>query len=142
MTRYPACLFFHRKKAKDRTSLRNLHLTEDPARQVSLDLVLASANGVGLSLVAIRTSQTFMIPSEEADATKNGSSSEFPSILESTTIPFTRAECASSIQYATFPLTVSHAVTFLSSPPVYRSPFCYNLTVISVLEVLITKCQA
>lgn len=107
-----------------------LNLKEDPARQVSLDFVLAWANGVGLlSFLAMRTSQTRIIPSDDADATIFESSSVVPSFLESTTIPLTRAECASSMQYATFPLAVSHAVIFLSSPPVNRIPFCQKIQV-------------
>lgn len=42
---------------------------DDPARQVSLDFVSASASGFGLSLLVMRTSQTRMTPSDDADAT-------------------------------------------------------------------------
>lgn len=117
-------------------NLLDSHLIDDPARQVSLDFVSASANGFGFSLMAMRTSQTRIIPFEDADATRYGSSPEaVPSFLVSTTIPFKRAECASSMLYATFPLFVSHAVILLSSPPVYRSPFCQNFKQILVIEM-------
>lgn len=71
---------------------RNSRLIDEPARQVSLDLVLASARGVGLPLVAMRTSQTRITPSEDADATKYGSSSEASLFLLKATTPLTRVE--------------------------------------------------
>jgi hypothetical protein len=108
-----------------RGNLLDSHLIDDPARQVSLDFVSASANGFGFSLTTMRTSQTRIIPFDDADATRYGSSPEaVPSLLVRTTIPFKRLECASSMLYATLALFVSHAVIFRSSPPVYRSPFC------------------
>ena len=106
-------------------AIKVLTLRDDPARHVSLDFVLASANGFGFSFMDMRRSQTRITPSDDADANKYGSSTVL-SFLMSTTIPFTRAECASSMQYATFPLFTSHAVIFRSSPPVNRSPFCQN----------------
>lgn len=70
----------------------DLHFIDDPARHVSLDLVLASASGVGFPLLAIRTSQTRITPSDDADATIYGSSSsEPPLFLDNTTMPLTRA---------------------------------------------------
>lgn len=109
-------------------NLSHSHLRDDPARQVSPDFVVASANGFGLSLMAIRTSQTRITPFDDADATKYGSSTETVlSFLVSTT-PFKREEWASSMQNATFLLFVSHAVIFRPSPPVYRTPFCQYWT--------------
>jgi len=70
----------------------NSQLRADPARQVSLDLVFVSANGFAFSLAAIRMSQTRMIPSEDAEATKYGSS-DAPSLsfFVSVTTPLIRA---------------------------------------------------
>lgn len=107
------------------------HLRDDPARQVSLDFVLTSANGFGFSFTAMRTSQTRITPFDDADANKHGSFTS-PSFLVSTTIPFTRVECASSMQYASFPLFVSQAVMFRSSPPANRSPFCSKFKKLTV----------
>ena len=82
------------KERKSHTE--DLHVREDRAREVIVDFVSTSANGFGFFLMAIRTSQTRITPSGDAEATKYGSSSETANaFLVSTTIPL-RAECASS----------------------------------------------
>lgn len=91
-------------------------LRDDPARQVSLDFVLASANGTGLSFAVIRTSHTLIKPSEDAETTKLDASGSSFRLLKATS-PFIRDEWASWMLYATLPLVVSHAVMARSSPP-------------------------
>jgi len=112
---------------------------DEPARQVNLDFVLASASGLGFSFEIIRTSHTRITPSDDAEAKMLGVSQAWPSIffLE-TTSPFTRVGWASSMQYATFPLVESQAVIFRSSPPVKRSPLCYISIILDISKVTVT----
>lgn len=115
----------HSEGEGGKTEKKNSHLMDDPVRHVSLDFVLASASGIGFSFLVMRTSQTRMIPSDDADATMCWLSSASPSLfLYKTTMPFTRVECASSMLYATFPLVMSQALILRSSPPVNKIPCC------------------
>nr|GMC62965.1 hypothetical protein Iba_chr02cCG8840 [Ipomoea batatas] len=79
-----------------RASNHKVMEANDPARQVSLDFVLAIASGFDFSFPPMRRSQTRMLPSDDADATKYGYSS---SLSENTRMPLTRAECASSMLF-------------------------------------------
>lgn len=46
----------------------NSHFVDEPVRQVNLDFVLASANGLGFSFAIIRISHTRITPSDDAEA--------------------------------------------------------------------------
>ena len=78
-------------RAERKERLRHSHFMDEPARQVNLDFVLASASGLGFSFEIIRTSHTRITPSDDAEAKMLGVSQAWPSIffLE-TTSPFTR----------------------------------------------------
>lgn len=52
------------------SSPKHNHFIDEPARQVNLDFVFASASGFGFSFEVIRTSQIRMTPSDDAEAIK------------------------------------------------------------------------
>jgi hypothetical protein len=92
-------------------------------RQVNRALVSACMRGTGTaaasSLDTIRVSQTFSIPSDEAEATMAGNS-PVSDLDPKIATPLIRLVCAFATDQASSPDLVSQALTTQSSPPVTR----------------------
>lgn len=100
-----------------------LLVPEQLTRQVSLAFVSACITGTGVTASSpptIRISQTFTVPSDEAEATRSGGNSLSSSsrLAPKIATPLIRFVWALGTDQACFPDRQSQALTMASSPPV------------------------